>query len=157
MNDYTLGLDIGITSVGWGIIDKNSKTIACGVRLFEEASSDNNVKRREKRSSRRIKRRRNQRVIEMKRLLLQKGIIDKDFHTLDNPYELRVKGLKTTLTNNELATVLLHLAKRRGSSLEVVLDESESNKEDQALKETLQENSNLLVLPPSRILLYKTK
>lgn len=34
---YFLGLDIGITSVGWGVIDKNNNIIKCGVRLFDEA------------------------------------------------------------------------------------------------------------------------
>ena len=58
MKNFTLGLDIGITSVGWGIVEKDSGTIVdAGVRLFEEGTSEGNDKRRSFRSSRRLKRR----------------------------------------------------------------------------------------------------
>lgn len=49
-NNYILGLDIGVTSVGWGIIDKQDNVIGKGVRLFEEADASNNEKRREKKT-----------------------------------------------------------------------------------------------------------
>lgn len=33
-NEYTLGLDIGIASIGFGIIDDDFNIIDTGVRLF---------------------------------------------------------------------------------------------------------------------------
>jgi len=143
VNHYVLGLDIGITSVGWGIIDKECNVIDTGVRLFEEADTSNNETRRDKRGWRRVKRRRQQRVIEMRRLLARKGIVSKDFTPLPNPYELREKGLRRTLTEEELATALLHLVKRRGSTLDiedVALDE----KDEKKAKDNLAENTRLL-------------
>lgn len=57
--NYILGLDIGITSVGYGIIDFETRdVIDAGVRLFKEANVDNNEGRRLKRGARRLKRRR---------------------------------------------------------------------------------------------------
>jgi CRISPR-associated endonuclease Csn1 len=145
-NDYVLGLDIGITSVGWGIVDANSKVVAAGVRLFDENQSEKkktNQTRREHRSSRRVKRRRKQRVVEMKRLLKREGIISDNFKPLSNPYAIRVKGLTQQLSNEELATALLHLAKRRGSSLEVVEEETTAD-EEKKLKATLSDNTQFL-------------
>ena len=127
-----LGLDIGITSVGWGIVDSNTnRIIDFGVRLFDESDSENNLKRRGYRSNRRILRRRKQRILDMKELLIRNKIITKDFLPLTNPYQLRLKGLNEKLTNEELATVLLNYAKRRGSSLETV-EESVSSSEQSA-------------------------
>ncbi len=41
--EYKLGLNIGITTVGWGIIEsENNKIINSGVRLFPEADPENN-------------------------------------------------------------------------------------------------------------------
>ncbi len=58
-----LGLDIGISSVGWGIINQETgEIIDAGVRLFEEATRNANEERRDFRGMRRIKRRRNHRL-----------------------------------------------------------------------------------------------
>ena len=47
--NYILGLDIGITSVGYGVIDyKTRDVIDAGVRLFKEANVENNEGRRSK-------------------------------------------------------------------------------------------------------------
>ncbi len=55
-----LGLDIGIASVGWSLIDTdNNKIIDMGVRLFNSADASNNQQRRESRSARRTLRRKN--------------------------------------------------------------------------------------------------
>ncbi len=127
-----LGLDIGITSVGWSVIDHESGDILdCGVRLFEEGTASNNVDRRIKRSARRLKRRRQNRLEDMKKLLRKHQIIDGSFKLVDNPYEVRVKGLTQRLSNAELATAILHITKRRGSSLEVVEDDESKEKENQ--------------------------
>lgn len=121
---YILGLDLGITSVGFGIIEEDTyKIIKYGVRLFDEGTADNNLTRRQNRSSRRLKSRRKNRINAIKYLLLNNNIISNvNFDILDNVYELRVKGLTQKLTNLELANVLVNLAKRRGSSLDVAVD-----------------------------------
>src|SRR5690554_1269679 len=96
-----LGLDLGIGSVGWGIID-NFEIVATGVRLFEEAAKDkDNTSRRNFRSLRRQLRRRKARILRMYKYLEEIGIIMPNFKYLDNPYEIRAKGLKEKLTSNE--------------------------------------------------------
>ena len=139
---YILGLDIGVTSVGWGIIDQDHEIVDAGVRLFEEANASMNEKRREKRHARRVKRRKTQRIIEMKRHLLRHNIIGEGFKPMGNPYELRVKGLKEKLEDEEMATALLHLVKRRGSTLDTV-DVTE-DKEELKSKEQLSINTKKL-------------
>ena len=53
-----IGLDIGTTSVGWAIIDKDYNVIDYGVRLFEDACEKNKDTRRlrlQRRKYRRVK------------------------------------------------------------------------------------------------------
>ena len=116
---FRLGLDIGIASVGWAIVDKNENIMDAGVRLFPEAGSTVTAgERRVKRSSRRLLRRRAHRVERVRDLLLKYHLIDSvdyDFYSEKiTPYELRVKGLKEKLTDRELAIILLNLVKKRG-------------------------------------------
>ena len=105
MKKYVLGLDIGITSVGYGIIDiESGEVIDCGVRLFKEGTAENNLTRRTRRGSRRLNRRSNQRLLDLIDLLIEEKIIinDKDIDFSINPYEVRVKGLNNKLNNYEL-------------------------------------------------------
>ena len=138
-----LGLDIGITSVGWGIIDSEHNVIDAGVRLFEESDASNNETRRTKRGARRLKRRRQQRIIEMKRLLKDIGLLGDDFIPLRNPYEIRVRGLTEKLNEDELSTALLHIVKRRGSTLDIE-DYTTDDKEEKRAKDSLKNNSDYL-------------
>ncbi|MCD8915918.1 type II CRISPR RNA-guided endonuclease Cas9 [Staphylococcus simulans] len=114
--NYILGLDIGITSVGYGIIDYDTREVVdAGVRLFKEANVENNEGRRSKRGARRLKRRRRHRLQRVKKLLFDYHLIDENTELeIINPYEARVKGLYNVLTKAELSAALLHLAKRRG-------------------------------------------
>ena len=145
MAKYILGLDMGITSVGWGLIDYDSgKIVDKGVRLFKEATAEDNLKRRTHRGSRRLKRRRQQRIIELKRLLKKENILTDDYTPLNNVYYLRCKGLNEKLTNAELVSVLLHIAKIRGSSLEVVEDDEKKANEDKSSKANLSVNETKL-------------
>ena len=142
-NEYTLGLDLGITSVGFGVIDKNYNIIDYGVRLFEESSADNNLTRRTKRSARRLKSRKTNRINAIKYYMLNNNLIDTiDFPYYNNIYELRVKGLHNKLTNYELANVLVNIAKHRGSSLDIAIDEDD--KEATAGKSALTDNTKSL-------------
>lgn len=80
-NKYILGLDIGISSVGWGMLelDNNNlpyRIIDLGSRIFTpgevEKTGDSRAKeRREKRGARRVTRRREFRVARVKNLLYE--------------------------------------------------------------------------------------
>ncbi len=120
--ELKLGLDIGITSVGWGIIDENYDVKNCGVRLFTERIAQatsgndkrpNNKKRRESRSSRRRTRRRQHRLDRMRKLLVDiLGIVPPKLD--GNIYEIRCRGLKEKLSMEEVFLAIMHLTKRRG-------------------------------------------
>ena len=138
---YTLGLDLGITSVGWGIIDQDYKIVDTGVRLFDEALPK--ADRRIKRSSRRLKRRRSQRLHDCRQLLKAYYVFDESRISESNPYELRVKGLNHKLSNSELTTALTHLMKRRGTALDIE-DFDESSADDLSAKKALSKNSSFL-------------
>ena len=132
---FRLGLDIGIASIGWCILDENDNIINAGVRLFPEAKSDENQIRRSKRGARRLLRRRHHRLERVKKLLLEYNIIDHenyDFYTNKvTPYEIRRKGLYEKLSKKELAIALFHLVKRRGAgdfNIETASDDEKSTK-----------------------------
>ncbi len=130
-NGLVLGLDIGVTSVGYGIVNRETgEAVDFGVRLFSEWDPANNQSRREKRSGRRLRSRRKNRLQDMKKFLVDQGMIPADYVFHLNPYALRVKGLSEKLTDEELATVLYNLAKLRGSSLETVEDTDEAKNDD---------------------------
>lgn len=132
-NNYILGLDLGVASVGFGIIEKDTyNVIKYGVRLFDERDAKENLTRRTLRGARRLKSRRVNRINAIKHLLVNNGIVDEsylgnDYPKLNNIYEIRVKGLHNKLNNDELANVLINIAKRRGSSLEVAIDENDTD------------------------------
>ena len=133
-----LGLDIGIASVGWSLIDTdNNKIIDMGVRLFNSAGANNNQERREARSARRTLHRKNHRLQNVEEFLLENGFNSTNRADL-NPYELRVKGLNEKLNSEELYVALFHLAKRRGVSY---LDEAEED--DKNINESLKINKEL--------------
>ena len=133
-----LGLDIGIASVGWSLIDTdNNKIVNMGVRLFDSADVSNNQQRREARSARRTLRRKKHRLKNVEELLLENGFNSPDTINL-NPYELRVKGLNEKLNPEELYVALFHLAKRRGVSY---LDEVEDDGKN--INESLKINKEL--------------
>lgn len=56
-NNYILGIDIGIASVGYGVMDKDNNVVDQGVRLFESGNSEKNQERRTARGRRRLIRR----------------------------------------------------------------------------------------------------
>ncbi|QDI92230.1 hypothetical protein EPH95_14380 [Salicibibacter halophilus] len=143
--DYSIGLDIGVGSVGFGVIDDQQNIIEAGTRLFPEADVSNNEGRRSKRSARRLKRRRKHRKERLMDLLSSHDISP---HQTSNvsPYILRVKGLSEKLSEDELATALFHLIKRRGvhNVTGSSLDDEETNDESISTKEQLQLNERKL-------------
>lgn len=119
MNGLVLGLDIGIASVGVGILEKNSgKIVHASSRIFPAATADNNVERRKNRQARRLHRRKKHRGVRLKDLFEDYGLLT-DFSKVSinlNPYRLRVDGLDQQLTNEELFIALKNIVKRRGIS-----------------------------------------
>lgn len=120
--ELKLGLDIGITSVGWGIIDETYDVKDCGVRLFTErtpvntsatSTVPNNADRRNARSMRRRIRRIQHRLHRMEDLL--KHVLGIKLPKLQgNIYEIRCRGLREQLSKEELFLAIMHLTKRRG-------------------------------------------
>ena len=119
MNGLVLGLDIGIASVGVGILNKDTgEIIHANSRLFPAATADNNVERRTSRQARRLNRRKKHRSVRLYDLFEEFGLLT-DFSKVSinlNPYQLRVQGLDNQLTNEELFIALKNIVKRRGIS-----------------------------------------
>ena len=130
-----LGLDVGIASIGWGLVElerpeensqKHGAIIACGVWTFdppEEWSRDGALSkaqiRREQRGRRRNFRRRRQRMRLIRGLFHRHGLLpneDRDAlrWTGPAPIALRRRALSAPLAPAELAVALSHIARRRG-------------------------------------------
>ena len=124
ISPYTLGLDIGIASVGWCILGENH-IVDLGVRAFDKAETAKkgdslNLVRRTARLTRRRLRRRAWRLIKLARLLKRHGVIqDTRQFQPDHPFKhsiwkLRVDGLGRILGADEWSRVIYHLCKHRG-------------------------------------------
>lgn len=126
-----IGLDIGVASVGWAVVDKESyKVLETGANLFTSADASQNAKRRDFRQKKRLSRREHTRIKDFEKLWEKNGyVIPRKFN--NNVLELRVKGLNEKLGAEELFWVLKNLLKHRGISyLEEALDETNIGKSD---------------------------
>lgn len=125
MVNYILGLDIGIGSVGIGLIEKETgKVIHASSMIFSSANPANNKERRNKRGLRRLPRRRKIRIKSTKKLF-EANEIDLDFKNIPinlNPYEIRVRALREKVSLTELFIALRNMVKHRGISY---LDDAE--------------------------------
>ena len=158
---YTLGLDIGISSVGWAVLRNTPdgepfKIEDLGARVFERAEQPKTgaslaLPRREARGARRRLRRRRHRKERVKDLLQEAGCIRReDLEALlassgftKDVYSLREEGLDHPLTREEWARVLLHLAQRRGYRSNSAA-EAAKDQERGALKTALSANRALM-------------
>ncbi|MCV6607293.1 MAG: type II CRISPR RNA-guided endonuclease Cas9, partial [Campylobacterales bacterium] len=132
MGERILGLDLGITSIGWGVIDfddENSKIIDSGVRIFTGAENPKDgsslaLPRREARGARRATKRKRIRIEKIKKLFIRNNLASyEDLFEKNNIYlqenkkdvwQLRDKGLKRKLEPFEFVRVLTHIGKHRG-------------------------------------------
>lgn len=156
---YSLGLDIGTTSIGWAVLDLDKERIHdLGVRIFERPEDPQNgdslaKPRRDARSARRRLKRRRQRLNHLKQFFVDQNILTKDqveevldcksdFNKLD-VYGLRARALTEELSPEELLKVLYQIAKRRGfkSNRKVV---EESDKEGGRVTSALKANEKFL-------------
>ncbi len=156
---YSLGLDIGTTSIGWAVINEDKNRIEdVGVRIFERPENPKNGEslakpRRDARSARRRLRRRRQRLDYLKQFFINHNLLTPQevqdlltydsAHTHKDPYELRAKALQEKIPNDELFVALYHIAKRRGykSNRKAV---EEKDKESGRVLQAIKENQHLL-------------
>jgi CRISPR-associated endonuclease Csn1 len=133
-----LGIDLGIASCGWGVIEaggEGERVIAAGVRCFDAPLIDKTGKpksatRRDARGQRRVIRRRRQRMNAVRGLLHSHGLLpDARNDALASalrrisppghkpqvtPWTIRAAALDRHLASDEFAVVLGHIARHRG-------------------------------------------
>lgn len=140
-----LGLDIGISSVGWGVFDQDSGDIIdAGVRLFEEAGRNANEDRRSFRGSRRLKRRRAHRLERAKELFSKYHLPLNGIGSID-PYRARYNAIYHSVSKEALTAALYHLVKMRGTVLDSPEDEKDGNDNELSTKQQIAKNKKLLV------------
>jgi len=122
---YIVALDIGVASVGWAVVDKESeKVIEAGSNIFQEASASNNQTRRAMRQGRRLKRRLKTRINDFNALWKKYFDIVPEIKTTDI-VGLKVKALYERISLEELYLILYNYLKHRGISyLEDAQDDS---------------------------------
>ena len=127
---YGIGLDIGITSIGFAAMELDEHEQPCriaalGVRIFDKPEQPKTgeslaAPRREARSARRRLRRRKHRKARIRALIVQQGLLREDAlerlydDSSVDVYELRARALDKLVTQEEFARILIHLAQRRG-------------------------------------------
>lgn len=153
---YGIGLDCGINSVGYCIMELNSddepkRIVRLNSRIFTEAENPKDgsslaAPRREARGLRRRIRRHKHRLERIRALLVRENIVtqaelDNMFSgTLSDIYELRTAALDAPLNNIEFARVLINLAQRRGYKSNRKSEKSSSDKETGKLLSAIEKN-----------------
>jgi len=155
---YTIGLDIGIASVGWCVLGE-THILDLGVRAFDKAETAKegeslNLARRSARLMRRRLFRRMWRLKKLARLLKSEGLIaDTKLFKPEQPFstslwQLRVDGLDRRLNDEEWARVIYHLCKHRGfhwiSRAEAKQAEGDSKSEGGKVKQGLAGTARLM-------------
>lgn len=147
---YRVGLDIGITSVGWAVIENDEdgnpiRIVDLGSRIFDAAEVPKTgaplaEARRNARSARRRNRRKVHRINRVKKLLGDYNIISSK--ALDELYQnnektdvytLRVAGLDRLLKPEEISRVLINLVKKRGYKSNSKSEENSNSETGKAL------------------------
>jgi CRISPR-associated endonuclease Csn1 len=124
-----LGLDCGIASVGWAVLEYDAtetagRIVAAGTRMFDTPETDKERRpkselRRMYRGQRRVIRRRRQRMNAVRKLMFEHGLMPDaksdalKFQGID-PWAVRAKAADTLLSKEELAIALGHIARHRG-------------------------------------------
>lgn len=125
MSNFVIGLDVGIGSVGWAVVNTDKLRIEdAGVRLFDSGERQGKEtlcqQRRGFRSTRRVIRRRAHRVSRLKAHFQVIGLspiaeIEEYYRgNTEHPLVLREKGLSEKLDPAQFAAALLHICKHRG-------------------------------------------
>ncbi|HVT55958.1 MAG TPA: type II CRISPR RNA-guided endonuclease Cas9, partial [Xanthobacteraceae bacterium] len=165
MGHRVLGIDLGIASCGWGVLEfgePGSMIVAAGVRCFDAPLVDKtgepkSAQRRGARGQRRVIRRRRQRMNKVRSLLHANGLLpDAKSDALAQalrrlsppqqkpqvtPWLLRAAAQDRALTSDEFAVVLGHIARHRGfrsnaKSEKSANDPGETSKMKKAMEQT---------------------
>ncbi|HDZ5097593.1 TPA: type II CRISPR RNA-guided endonuclease Cas9 [Campylobacter jejuni] len=154
-----LAFDIGISSIGWAFVE-NDELKDCGVRIFTKAENPKTgeslaLPRRLARSARKRLARRKARLNHLKHLIANEFKLNyEDYQSFDeslakaykgtliSPYELRFKALNELLSKQDLARVILHIAKRRGYDNIKNSDDKEKGAILKAIKENEEKLAN---------------
>ncbi len=136
MGKKTLGLDLGIASIGWCLFQDDDegnpeKIIDLGSYVFDQIEDNKgeteNIVRRQKRLMRRQRRRTSNRLEDGRKLFAKyfhldffEDVVEKlpisfnEDGSPANPFQLKAKGLENPLSKEELCIVLYHYLKFRG-------------------------------------------
>ncbi len=123
-----IGIDVGIASCGWAVVDTvNEHILSMGSRCFEPSEEPKtkklyNAHRREKRGMRRVTARRAGRMKKVRRVISDSGLLPDPCHKYfqelgddaPDPWQARAEGLERVLSRDEAAAALIHIAKHRG-------------------------------------------
>lgn len=145
---YVMGLDIGVASCGWAVVDlEKQRIIDLGIRIFEKAENQKtgqslNEPRRIARGQRRRLQRRANRLKQIRELFLSEKLfeskeqMDAYFDGIrefdQSVWDLRVAGLSSLLEPGEWARVLIRISKRRGYQSNRRLDNIQQDAEKTA-------------------------
>lgn len=111
----TIGLDLGIASVGWAVVNDNYEILESCSNIFPAAEAANNVARRGFRQGRRLTRRRKTRINDFEKIWSLNGLVVPE-KTINDVLMYKIKALNEKLSNDELFWVLLNYLKHRGIS-----------------------------------------
>lgn len=145
---YSLGLDIGTSSVGWAVLDLDKERIHdLGVRVF--SGQIENKRQRQFSSAQRINKRKKQRLKHLKAVFINNGLLSsdeinlalKDQRVTENIYSLRAKAATQQISHRELFRVLYLIAKKRGFKSNRKSDPNDSDSSDTKFKKQLAKNS----------------
>lgn len=160
--NYIIGLDIGITSVGYAVLMLNDNDIPCrilkmGSRIFEIAENPKDgsslaAPRRINRGMRRRLRRRRFRKGQIRNLIIQNNIMTNDEiisiynsgKELTDIYKIRCEALDRELDKEEFVRLLIHLSQRRGFKSNRKVDASDSKSEAGKLLNAVKTNKTLM-------------
>ncbi|WP_373486563.1 type II CRISPR RNA-guided endonuclease Cas9 [Blastomonas sp.] len=119
-----LGLDMGTNSIGWCLIEDDTRIVDIGVRIFSDGRDPKSgaslaVDRRDARSMRRRRDRYLGRRSAFLETLVQYGLMASDADeakliAAKDPYDLRARALDARLEPFEIGRALFHLNQRRG-------------------------------------------
>ena len=159
---YSIGLDIGITSIGYAVMlldgnDQPCRIMKMGSRIFDAAENPKDgsslaAPRRENRGMRRRLRRKRFRKERIKALIESSGIMNKEEMgniylsntELPDIYEIRCRALDSVLNKEEFVRLLIHLSQRRGFKSNRKVDLQDKKSEAGALLSAVEENKRLL-------------
>ncbi|MCD8025740.1 MAG: type II CRISPR RNA-guided endonuclease Cas9 [Clostridiales bacterium] len=159
---YSIGLDIGIASVGSAVVlldekDEPFRIYKMASRVFEKAENPKDgsslaAPRREFRGSRRRLRRKRHRKENIK-LLIEKSMgvsrecileLCENSSTMTDIYQVRSQALDKKLNRDDFIRLLIHLSQRRGFKSNRKADSQDKKSEAGALLSAVESNTRLL-------------